>query len=74
MYWYFTCLLCSAYTRIQDDLLLLIFIILHVSYSKNAFNDRSFRATTISAVKAATKRSMQLGGVSPEVIEYKHNL
>mmetsp|Transcript_2186 Transcript_2186/g.4022 ORF Transcript_2186/g.4022 Transcript_2186/m.4022 type:complete len:291 (+) Transcript_2186:205-1077(+) len=35
----------------------------------------SFRATTISAVKAATRRSLQLGGVvSSEDIERKYNL
>ena len=34
----------------------------------------AFRATTIAAVKAATKRSMQLGGVDPNNIEYKYNL
>jgi len=32
------------------------------------------RAATISAVKAATKRSMQLGGISNEEISQKHNL
>lgn len=36
--------------------------------------DRAFRATTISAVKASAKRSMQLGGVSPHDIEHKYNL
>lgn len=34
----------------------------------------SFRATTIGAVVAATKRSMQLGGVSEDDIRYKYNL
>lgn len=33
-----------------------------------------FRKTTISAVKAATRRSLQLGGVSKEDIESKYNL
>lgn len=33
-----------------------------------------FRAATIAAVKAATKRSLQLGGVSSEDIEHKYNL
>jgi len=39
-----------------------------------ALEKGAFRATTISAVKAATKRSMQLGGVSPHDIEHKYNL
>jgi pyrroline-5-carboxylate reductase len=39
-----------------------------------ALEKGAFRATTISAVKAATKRSMQLGGVSSEDIEHKFNL
>lgn len=39
-----------------------------------ALENGGFRATTISAVKAATKRSMQLGGVPQEEIEHKHNL
>lgn len=33
-----------------------------------------FRSATISAVKAATKRSMQLGGVPEEDIANKYNL
>mmetsp|Transcript_7749 Transcript_7749/g.11770 ORF Transcript_7749/g.11770 Transcript_7749/m.11770 type:complete len:280 (+) Transcript_7749:142-981(+) len=33
-----------------------------------------FRSTVISAVKAATRRSMQLGGISAEEISHKHNL
>ena len=33
-----------------------------------------FRSATISAVKAATKRSMQLGGVSEDDITNKYNL
>ena len=44
------------------------------AYTRLLLNGRSFRATTISAVKAATKRSMQLGGVSSEDIEHKYNL
>ena len=32
------------------------------------------RAATISAVVAATKRSMQLGGIPEEVIRNKYNL
>lgn len=36
-----------------------------------ALEKGAFRATTISAVKAATKRSMQLGGVSPHDIDRK---
>lgn len=39
-----------------------------------ALEQGSFRATAISAVKAATKRSLQLGGVSLEDIARKHNL
>mmetsp|Transcript_22942 Transcript_22942/g.33970 ORF Transcript_22942/g.33970 Transcript_22942/m.33970 type:complete len:281 (-) Transcript_22942:149-991(-) len=39
-----------------------------------ALEKGAFRATTISAVKAATKRSMQLGGISSEDIEHKFNL
>ena len=35
---------------------------------------RGFRSATISAVKAATKRSMQLGGVSEDDITNKYNL
>jgi pyrroline-5-carboxylate reductase len=34
----------------------------------------NFRATTIGAVVAATKRSMQLGGIPEEDIRYKYNL
>ena len=33
-----------------------------------------FRSATISAIKAATKRSMQLGGVPEEDIANKYNL
>ena len=36
--------------------------------------DRGFRAATISAVTAATKRSMQLGGTSDEEIQNKYGL
>lgn len=39
-----------------------------------ALEKGGLRATTISAVKAATKRSMQLGGVSSEDIAHKYNL
>lgn len=39
-----------------------------------ALEKGAFRATTISAVKAATRRSMQLGGVPMEDIEHKYNL
>ena len=35
---------------------------------------RGFRAATISAVTAATKRSMQLGGTSDEEIQNKYGL
>ena len=35
---------------------------------------RGFRATAISAVTAATKRSMQLGGISEKDISHKYNL
>ena len=34
----------------------------------------NFRATTIGAVVAATKRSMQMGGISEDNIRYKYNL
>ncbi len=47
---------------------------LTLKYVDPNVNCRAFRATTISAVKAATKRSMQLGGVSKEDIEHKYNL
>lgn len=51
-------------------------------FSHRMFIDRSilynilsgFRSATISAVKAATKRSMQLGGVSEDDITNKYNL
>lgn len=39
-----------------------------------ALEKGGFRATTISAVTAATKRSMQLGGASDEEIANKHGL
>ena len=39
-----------------------------------ALEKGGFRASTISAVVAATKRSMQLGGVSPDDIAHKHGL
>jgi len=39
-----------------------------------ALEKGGFRATTISAVIAATKRSMQLGGISEEDIIHKYNL
>jgi len=39
-----------------------------------ALEKGGFRATTISAVTAATKRSMQLGGTSDEEIKNKHGL
>jgi len=39
-----------------------------------ALEKGGFRATTISAVLATTKRSMQLGGVSAEDIEHKYGL
>ncbi len=35
---------------------------------------RGFRAATIAAVKAATKRSMQQGGLPADVISQKFNL
>eukprot|EP00534_Pseudo-nitzschia_fraudulenta_P001307 CAMPEP_0201118398 /NCGR_PEP_ID=MMETSP0850-20130426/2579_1 /ASSEMBLY_ACC=CAM_ASM_000622 /TAXON_ID=183588 /ORGANISM="Pseudo-nitzschia fraudulenta, Strain WWA7" /LENGTH=283 /DNA_ID=CAMNT_0047383587 /DNA_START=65 /DNA_END=916 /DNA_ORIENTATION=- len=39
-----------------------------------ALEKGGFRATAISAVTAATKRSMQLGGISEEDIRHIHNL
>jgi len=39
-----------------------------------ALEQGGLRATTISAVKASTRRSMQLGGVSEEDIKSKYNL
>lgn len=39
-----------------------------------ALENGGFRAAAISAVKAATKRSMQLGGIPEEEIRNKHNL
>lgn len=39
-----------------------------------ALEKGGLRATTMSAVTAATKRSMQLGGMSPEEIANKYNL
>jgi len=39
-----------------------------------ALEKGGFRASTISAVTAATKRSMQLGGISEEDIIHKYNL
>lgn len=39
-----------------------------------ALENGGFRAATISAVKAATKRSMQLGGIAEEDIRNKYNL
>jgi len=39
-----------------------------------ALEKGGFRASTISAVTAATKRSMQLGGISEEDIRHKYNL
>jgi pyrroline-5-carboxylate reductase len=39
-----------------------------------ALEKGNFRATTISAVLAATRRSMQLGGISEEEIKNVHNL
>ena len=40
----------------------------------DALLDGGFRSATMAAVKAATKRSMQLGGISEEDIKMKHNL
>ncbi len=37
-------------------------------------SNRGFRAATISAVTAATKRSMQLGGTSDKEIQNKYGL
>ena len=37
-------------------------------------HDRGLRAATINAVAAATKRSMQLGGIPEEDIRHKYNL
>lgn len=39
-----------------------------------ALEKGGFRATTISAVTAATKRSMQLGGIPADEIAHKYNL
>lgn len=39
-----------------------------------ALEKGGFRSAAISAVKAATRRSMQLGGISAEEISHKHNL
>jgi len=39
-----------------------------------ALEKGAFRASAISAVTAATKRSIQLGEVPPDVIANKHNL
>jgi pyrroline-5-carboxylate reductase len=39
-----------------------------------ALEKGNLRATTISAVLASTKRSMQLGGISEEEIAHVHNL
>ncbi|KAL3906576.1 MAG: hypothetical protein SGILL_009214, partial [Bacillariaceae sp.] len=39
-----------------------------------ALENGGFRAATINAVTAATKRSMQLGDISEEDIRHKHNL
>lgn len=39
-----------------------------------ALEKGGFRATTMSAVTAATKRSMQLGGIPPDEIAHKYNL
>lgn len=39
-----------------------------------ALEKGNFRATTISAVLATTRRSMQLGGISEEEIKQVHNL
>jgi len=38
------------------------------------FHYRGLRATTISAVMAATRRSMQLGGIPEKDIVNKYNL
>lgn len=39
-----------------------------------ALENGGFRSAAISAVKAATRRSMQLGGISEEDIKHVHNL
>ena len=44
------------------------------SSSSSSKPDRGFRAAAMAAVKAATKRSLQLGGISPEDIASKYNL
>ncbi len=44
-------------------------------YTNIMFSNYSgLRSAVISAVTAATKRSMQLGGVPADVISQKHNL